>query len=83
MPVCTYCGSSWNPEDDHVIAEIKGGVSTVPACSACNSSKGVKQLMEWLRWVKENDKYRWKRIVEYNYGRKNKIAQKIQKIRDE
>ena len=83
MPVCTYCGSIWNIEDDHVIAASKGGVSTVTACTTCNSSKGDKSLMDWLRWIKINDKYRWNRMVNHNYGRKNTIAQKIQKIRDE
>lgn len=80
---CTYCGSSLKMTDDHVIARSKGGKITVPACSACNLSKGDKPLMEWLRWLKINCPYRWKRICEYNYGRKNSIALKIQKVRDE
>lgn len=80
---CTYCGSSLKMTDDHVIAQSKGGKITVPACSACNLSKGKKPLMEWLRWVRKNDSYRWRRICMYNYGRKNSIAQKIQKVRDE
>jgi len=83
MGTCRYCGSTWQTEDDHVIAESKRGKRTVPACQACNRSKGDKALMEWLRWLKKNEPYRWGRITKYNYGKKNDIARKVQKIRDE
>ena len=83
MDICTYCGSSKNIEEDHVLAKSKGGVTTIPACKNCNRSKGDKPLMEWLRWVKENDSYRWNQIIKHNFNKKNDIAQKIQKIRDE
>ena len=79
---CTYCGSSRCMTDDHIQARKKGGSTTTPACQACNSSKGDKALMEWLRWVKENDPYRWRRIKKHNKNKKNKIAQKVHKIRD-
>ncbi|WP_287588230.1 HNH endonuclease [Candidatus Borrarchaeum sp.] len=81
--VCKYCGSTWKTEKDHVIARSKGGRKTVSACAACNQSKGDKPPMVWLRWLKKNDSYRWNRIVQYNYGRKNPIAKKVQKVRDE
>ena len=80
---CTYCGSSWHIQDDHVIAQSKGGVRTVPACANCNTSKGDKPLMEWLRWMKVNDRYRWDRILSYNYRKRHDIALKVQQIRDE
>ena len=80
---CTYCGSNRNIQDDHIRAQSKGGVSTTEACATCNQSKGDKPLMEWLRWLKKNDPYRWNRIKNYNFGKKNLIAIKIQKIRDE
>ncbi len=83
MPECIYCGSTWYPEEDHVRARLTGGVSTVGACRTCNRSKGAKQLMQWLRWLKRNDPYRWRRIVDYNYGRRNEIAQKVHIVRDE
>lgn len=83
MPECIYCGSIWHPVKEHVRARSKGGVSTVYACRACNQSKGNKPLMEWLRWLKRNDYYRWSRIRDHNYGRKNPIAQKVQRVRDE
>jgi 5-methylcytosine-specific restriction endonuclease McrA len=83
MGICTYCGSSWNTEDDHIKAKSKGGVSTTPACKACNTSKGSKGLMEWLRWVKKNDVYRWNRIERKNHNGKSEIAQKVHIVRDE
>ncbi len=81
--ICRYCGSAIETQEDHVIAKSKGGSRIVRACRACNQSKGSKPLMEWLRWLKKNDRYRWNRIEEYNYGRKNDIAVKVQKVRDE
>jgi len=48
-------------------------LSTVPACRACNQSKGDKPLMEWLRWVRQNDSYRWNRIKDFNYGKKGSV----------
>jgi len=83
MGICSYCGSSIETQDEHVIAESKGGVQTISACRACNQSKGDKPLMDWLRWIKRNDSYRWGRIKDYNYGRKNEIALKVQQVRDE
>jgi len=83
MIECTYCGSTRNIQGEHVIAQSKGGVRTVPACRICNQSKGDKQLMEWLRWIKKNDTYRWNNIKSYNRGKRSDIAKKVQKIRDE
>jgi len=83
MGVCTYCGSKIQTQDEHVIAESKGGAHTIPACRACNQSKGSKPLMEWLRWIKRNEPYRWNRIKDYNYGKKNDIAVRVQQVRDE
>ena len=83
MKNCSYCGSTRNIVNDHIIAEIKGGSETVPACEACNLSKGSKAPMEWLRWLKKNDQYRWRNIVNYNNGKKNKIAKKVHIVRDE
>ncbi len=83
MGSCIYCGSTIETQDEHVRAKSKGGVWTVPACRACNQSKGDKALKEWLRWVKIHDSYRWNRIKAYNYGRRNDIAVKVQEVRDE
>ena len=81
--VCIYCGSKREIQEDHVRAKSKGGVTTVPSCKKCNTSKGNKPVMEWLRWVKKNDKYRWTRIVIFNKNKRNDISRKVRKIREE
>jgi len=81
--VCIYCGSLEDINKGHLIAPSKGGKKTVSACSKCNSSKGNKALMEWLRWVKNNKPERWESIVSHNKGLRNEVAKKIHKIRDE
>ncbi|MBP7720802.1 MAG: hypothetical protein KA108_09285 [Candidatus Fermentibacter sp.] len=77
---CYYCGSSINLENDHVRAKSKGGVTTVVACAACNRSKGSKALSEWLRWLRENDSYRWGRIVLNQEKRNNRVSQIVRTI---
>lgn len=48
---CVYCGSPYE-HADHVIPLSRGGAHSrdnlVPACAACNLSKGAKLLEEWL-----------------------------------
>lgn len=83
MKQCVYCGSTRSIQEEHVRAFSKGGSNTILACRKCNQSKGDKPLMEWLRWVKHNDRYRWNRIEEFNYQKKGPIAKKVHKIRDE
>jgi hypothetical protein len=80
MPKCKYCGSTWHVENEHVKARSKGGRKTVKACRGCNRSKSNKGLMEWLRWLKINDSYRWRRIRKYNKGKKNQIAKKVHNV---
>lgn len=48
---CAYCGvraETW----DHIIPVSKGGVTDlwniVPACKSCNSSKGSRDVYEWM-----------------------------------
>jgi 5-methylcytosine-specific restriction endonuclease McrA len=83
MKICMCCGSSRSIEDEHVRAVSKGGARTIPACQDCNRSKGDKPLMEWLRWLRTNDSYRWNKIKNYNFGKKNDIAKKVHIVRDE
>lgn len=50
---CTYCGATGvKLHVDHVVALVRGGRSTtgnlVTACQPCNSSKGAKDVLEWL-----------------------------------
>lgn len=81
--ICIYCGSRHNIEADHIIARTHGGVTTAPACKPCNQSKSNKQLMEWLRWVKTHRTDLWDKICAHNKRKRNPIAKKVQKIRDE
>ncbi len=53
--VCYYCGED-EPNKlvtDHLIPRIKGegdyGENLVPACRYCNSSKGGKDMLEWMK----------------------------------
>ena len=82
MAECTYCGSNRLIEQDHVQAKVRGGVSTVPACRNCNRTKNKKTLRNFLIYIFENDKYRWKRIVEHNKGKRSQIAKQVRTIRD-
>lgn len=49
---CSYCGSSNNLALDHIFPQKFGGQDAgdnlVYACRSCNSSKGKKDLMEWM-----------------------------------
>ncbi|MGB0839322.1 MAG: HNH endonuclease [Chitinophagales bacterium] len=80
---CTYCGSSRNIQNDHIRPQVRGGVTTTPACAACNQSKGAKSLLQWLRWTKEHKSYRWNKIKNYHQGKSGKISNMVQKVRDE
>ena len=50
--ICNYCGSSDKLTLDHIFPKKYGGLDNaenlIYACLACNSSKGVKDLMEWM-----------------------------------
>lgn len=81
--ICIYCGSGDSIELDHIVARSHNGRTVAPACKQCNQSKGNKQLMKWLRWTKTNRTDLWTRICDYNKGKRNPIAKKVQKIRDE
>jgi hypothetical protein len=49
---CSYCGSMDHLSLDHILPRQYGGKDVgenlVYACRACNSSKGKKDLMEWM-----------------------------------
>lgn len=78
--VCVYCGSTEQIQEDHLIARSRRGRSTVPACAYCNQSKGAKQPMVWLRWIKRNKPQHWGRIVAHNRGKRNPVAKKVHTI---
>jgi 5-methylcytosine-specific restriction endonuclease McrA len=48
---CAYCGETANTFD-HILAVTRGGQTTpgniLPACSSCNSSKGNKDVWDWI-----------------------------------
>lgn len=50
--VCNYCGSAENLALDHIFPKKLGGKDVAEnlifACRSCNSSKGNKDLMEWM-----------------------------------
>ena len=51
--VCVYCGASAPLSLDHLIPRLKdrpdASENLVPACRSCNSSKGGRDLIVWLR----------------------------------
>ncbi len=50
--ICNYCGSKDNLALDHIFPQKNGGKDNADnlifACRTCNSSKGKKDLMEWM-----------------------------------
>lgn len=53
---CSYCGSESNLALDHLFTQKFGGKDVgdnlIYACKTCNSSKGKKDLMEWMAYKK-------------------------------
>ena len=49
---CCYCGSTDNLCMDHMIPKMRGGPDNpenlVTACRSCNSSKGSRDMLEWM-----------------------------------
>jgi hypothetical protein len=52
--ICNYCGSKEKLALDHIFAQKYGekddGENLIFACRSCNSSKGKKDLMEWMNF---------------------------------
>lgn len=50
--ICNYCGSSEKLSLDHIFPQRYGGKddaeNLIFSCRTCNSSKGKKDLMEWM-----------------------------------
>jgi len=50
--ICNYCGSAEKLALDHIFPQKLGGKddaeNLIFACRTCNSSKGKKDLMEWM-----------------------------------
>lgn len=54
---CSYCNSNEQLSVDHIFPQKLGGKHTgdnlIVACKTCNSSKGKKDLMEWMNYRDE------------------------------
>ncbi|MGR3220565.1 MAG: HNH endonuclease [Candidatus Anammoxibacter sp.] len=54
---CSYCGSTENLALDHIFPQKFGGKDAgdnlLYACRSCNSSKGKKDMMEWMGYKNE------------------------------
>jgi hypothetical protein len=52
--ICNYCGSSEKLALDHIFPQKFGGKddaeNLIFACKSCNSSKGKKDLIEWMNF---------------------------------
>ena len=69
---CIYCGEKHHEHDltiDHVHPRTMGGTNItsncVPACRACNQSKGSQ---DWLNWFRDNfppDPFREQHILQW------------------
>jgi len=55
--ICNYCGSTEKLALDHIFPQKYGGKDNgenlICACKICNSSKGKKDLMEWMIYRKQ------------------------------
>ncbi len=55
--ICNYCGSNEKLALDHIFPQKLGGEdlaeNLIFACKVCNSSKGKKDLMEWMAFKNE------------------------------
>lgn len=81
--ICNYCGSSEYLSLDHIFPKYNGGIDSadnlILSCRTCNSSKGKKDLMEWMEFRKEFIPLmiirRYLKIV-YNYCNDNGLLDK-------
>jgi len=88
--ICNYCGSNSNLSIDHIFPKKIGGKddaeNLIYACKSCNSSKGTKDLMEWM-----NDKdfflplmiiRRYLKLVHTYCEENNLIDMEIEKLKN-
>ena len=88
--VCNYCGATEHLALDHIFPQKKGGKddaeNLIFACRSCNSSKGKKDLMEWMQ-SRENFLplmviRRYLKLVFSYCSEKNLIDKKIEELSD-
>lgn len=81
--ICNYCGSNEKLALDHIFPQKYGGKddaeNLIFACKTCNSSKGKKDLMEWMIFRNEFLPLmiirRYLKLV-YNYSNENNLLDK-------
>lgn len=70
--VCAYCGASADLTLDHIVPVSKDGKTTlaniVPACTACNSSKQARDLLDWYPLQDFFSEYRLDMILKQQVG---------------
>ena len=88
--ICNYCGSTENLALDHIFPQKHGGKDNAEnlifACKTCNSSKGKKDLMEWMNFRGEFLPLmiirRYLKLV-YNYCSENELLdKKIEELKE-
>lgn len=77
---CIYCGSTQKITRKHRIAPEE---DVTVACSRCNLSKGERDLTYWLYWTAQNRPDHWEAMVAHNRSKRNRVAIKIHKLRNE
>jgi len=82
---CAYCGSMLyhngnrqNIHFDHIMAEINGGRTKVPACALCNQSKHDKPLRGWLRRITQTRPTLFRKVVEYHLYKKIRSLRQLE-----
>jgi 5-methylcytosine-specific restriction endonuclease McrA len=71
---CAYCGATAQSLD-HVIPRSQGGPTVrencVPACLACNGSKGSREVLSWWRLRPGWSALREQQLLEWLAGNNN------------
>jgi len=88
--ICNYCGSSEKLALDHIFPQKHGGKDNAEnlifACRSCNSSKGKKDLMEWMDYRQQFLPLmiirRYLKLTFYYCTENNLIDRKIQELEE-
>jgi len=87
---CNYCGATENLALDHIFPQKLGGQDAsenlIFACRVCNSSKGKKDLMEWMNYRKKILPLliirRYLKLVYYYCLENNLLEYKIEELKN-
>ncbi len=79
---CAYCGEETELQKEHIIPVSRGGGFTkrniVPACIACNQSKGGMSLHEWYKYSEVYSHQRLLKLIGWIYGEKARTEIEVQ-----